>query len=129
MTMCSLASGPRLRLVLLCVIAQGCGSEGRTLSLDKGQARIACQEFLNAWQAGEKSDSLQPEIYGKDTAWDAGLKLAAFELLPNQRDGGSNLHIPVRLTLKNAQGRESQVDVVYIVGTTPQVSVFREGID
>jgi hypothetical protein len=114
-------------LVLLCVVLAGCsGGEGRTLALDQDAAREACKEFLNAWKSGEKSDDLQPAIIGKDEDWSAGAKLLEYELLPNEMDGGSNLHIPVRLTLKNAQGSESKLDVTYIVGTSPKVTVFRD---
>ena len=116
----------RRLLVLLCLVIPGCSSEGRTLSLDKEAARDACQDFLTAWKTGEKTSELAPDIIGRDEDWDAGQKLVNFELLPNEMDGGSNLHIPVRLTLKKVQGGESQLNVTYIVGTSPQVTVFRE---
>jgi hypothetical protein len=127
MSICSMATRSRWLLILLCLLSVGCGGgEGRTLSLNKDAARDACTEFLEAWKKGGKSADLQPAIIGKDSDWEAGQTLTGYELLPNEMDGGSNLHIPVRLTLKNAQGREEQQDVTYIVGTSPKVTVFRE---
>jgi hypothetical protein len=49
----------------------------------------------------------------------------AFELLPNEENDGTNLHIPVELTLKDDKGKESKPKVLYIVGTSPVVTVFR----
>lgn len=126
MKICWTAMCSRWLLVLWCLTFAGCGSEGRNLSLNKEAAREACKDFLNAWKEGEKSSDLEPSIYGRDEDWDAGLKLIEYEILPKEHDGGSNLHIPVLLTLKNAQGAESKVEVTYIVGTSPKVSVFRD---
>jgi hypothetical protein len=117
-------------LAALCLSFTGCAQqEGRTLALDEDVAKDACVEFLDAWKGGGNRADLEPDIYGRDVSWDAGDKLLNYEILPDEKDGGSNLHIPVRLTLKSKQGRESKVDVVYIVGTTPKVSVFRDSND
>lgn len=114
-------------LLALCLATMGCGSsEGRNLPLDMDLARDACKDFLEAWKSGDKAADLAPAIIGKDEAWDAGEKLTDFEFLPNESDGGSNLHIPVRLTVKSPQGRESKLEVTYIVGTYPKVTVFRD---
>ena len=112
--------------LLLCLLSAGCGGEGRTLPLDKDGARDALKDFLNAWKAGEKNTDLEPDIYGRDEDWDNGKKLIEYEVQTKEMDGGSNLHIPVLLTMKDSQGTESKVEVVYIVGTSPKVSVFRE---
>ncbi len=126
----SIATWLRRLLVLLCLVIAGCGgSEGRNLSLDEDVARDSCKEFLETWKSGGKAAELEPDIIGKDQDWDAGHKLVNYEFLPNEMDGGSNLHIPVRLTLNKTQGGEVKLDVVYIVGTTPKVSVFRDAID
>lgn len=127
MTIRSIATWSRRLLVLSCVVAAGCGGgNGRTLPLNKDAARDACKEFLEAWKKGDKSADLAPNIIGNDADWEAGQKLTDFEFLPNEMDGGSNLHIPVQLTLKDAQGQESKREVTYIVGTSPKVTVFRD---
>lgn len=113
-------------LALLCVMLIGCSHSARNLSLDKEQAREACKTFLTAWKNGDTYIDLEPDITGRDHDWDAKKKLVAFELLPNETNDGTNLHIPVRLTLKDTQRRETQTVGTYTVGTSPVVTVFRE---
>jgi hypothetical protein len=114
-------------LALVCLVSAGCSSgEGRNLPLKQELARESCKKFLTAWQEGRKSQELLPGIIGKDEDWDGGQKLISFEVLPNESNDGSNLHIPVRLTLANPQGQQYLLDVTYIAGTYPKVTVFRD---
>ncbi|MDB5386478.1 MAG: hypothetical protein JWM11_2124 [Planctomycetaceae bacterium] len=113
-------------LGMFCFTLPGCSTgEGRNLPLNKDAAHQACESFLAAWKSGDRSIDLEPDIIGKDEDWSAGQKLISFEFLPDERSDGSNLHIPVRLTLANAQRQQSVLDVTYIVGTYPSVTVFR----
>lgn len=114
-------------LTLLCcaVFAGGCGHSARNLSLDPDLAKKSCVTFMEAWKAGKRVGDLHPDIIGRDEAWEGDFKLVRYELLPETSDG-TNLHIPVKLTLKNPKGKESQETVTYVVGTSPKVSVFRE---
>lgn len=111
---------------LMIISAVGCDQGARSLSLDVEQARIACTTFLTAWQNDKQADSLKPDIIGRDYAWDEGSKLVSFELLSEEFNDGTNLHIPVRLKMQDAKGSESESEVVYVVGTSPVVTVFRE---
>jgi len=104
----------------------GCEKTSRDLALDEAKARNACNEFLLAWQEGKKVEELKPDIIGRDYAWDAGETLVSFEFLPNEKNDGTNLHIPVQLALKDDKGKESRSKVVYVVGTSPVVTVIRE---
>lgn len=128
MTSCSIRKRLRypLALTLLCLTCMaGCDKSARRLSLNKDLARSSCKEFLTAWQEGKKPDDLKPKIIVNDFACQAGQKLVAFELMTEETSDGTNLNIPARLTLKNAEGVESKADVVYIVGTSPAITVVR----
>lgn len=118
-----------LVLPLLGLTLSGCQQGARNLTVDKQQALAACDDFLTAWKEGQSASDLQPGIIGSDYEWNAGKKLVSFEILPNDSDDGANLHIPVRLTLKNEQGQETQSQVMYVVSTSPSVTVFRDGND
>lgn len=113
-------------LVIPMMSFSGCGYSAQDLSLDQDGARTACQTFLMSWQDGATSKSLEPGLIGTDEAWSAGKKLVSFELLPDETNDGTNLHIPVRLKLADTAGKESQADVTYCVGTSPVVTVFRD---
>ncbi len=103
----------------------GCQKGARSLSLDPEKARESCTAALTAWKEGKKPADLKPGIIVGDETWDAGKALTAFELLPGEENDGTNLHVPVQLTLKDDKGKESRSKVLYIVGTSPVVTVFR----
>lgn len=118
--------GSNFLLIALSLGVSGCEQGARSLSLDEPKAREACTSFLNAWKEGKKVEELKPGIIGRDIAWDSGDKLTSFEVLPGEKNDGTNLHIPVRLALVNAKGKESTSKVIYVVGTSPVVTVIRE---
>jgi len=80
---------------------------------------------MTAWKEGKKPEDLKPQIIGRDSDWDSGLKLESFELLPNDYSDGPNLHITVRRTVKDDKGRASTQDVPYTVTTSSTILVFR----
>ena len=124
---CSILSIAITSCLLLPMIGfSGCGYSAQDLSLDQDEARNACQTFLKSWQDGSTSKSLEPDIVGTDEDWSAGQKLVSFEVLPDETNDGTNLHIPVRLKMADAAGKESQAEVTYCVGTSPVVTVFRD---
>jgi hypothetical protein len=113
-----------LALIVTCT---GCQPTARDLSLDPAAARMACEMALLAWQDGKQPADLKPEITVGDRDWKAGQKLIAYEFVPeDEMNDGTNLHIPVRLTLQDANGRESTSEVLYIVGTSPVITVIRD---
>lgn len=113
-------------LALVILAGSGCGHSARNLSLDPELARKSCTQFLDAWKGGKTVKDLLPAIIARDEDWEGGAELVAYELLPDERSDGTNLHIPIRLTLKKPKGKETKTDVTYVVGTSPAVSVFRE---
>lgn len=117
--------GPLLFCLLGMLIA-GCDQSARGLPLDEKGARAACETFLKAWQEGKEPSAMKPEITGSDYQWSSGHKLVAYEILPDETNDGTNLHLTVRLKLKDAAGKESQADAIYTVGTSPVITVFRK---
>jgi hypothetical protein len=113
-------------MLLWLLVVVGCSRSARYLPLDQERARAACAEALDAWKAGKRPADLKPKLIVGDEDWDAGKTLVTYEVLPDETNDGTNLHIPVRLTLKDAQGKERQPKVTYTVGTAPVVTVFRE---
>jgi len=112
-------------LLLLNGTLTGCGRTARSLSLNQPKAREACNEFHAAWQNGKKVSDLKPKIIGRDSDWETGQTLVSFEVLPEGRSDGTNLHLTVRRTVKDTQGKETQQEVAFVVGTSPVVTVFR----
>jgi len=110
---------------LLMLLVSGCQKTADSLPLDQAQAREACNEFLTAWKDGKKVADLKPKIIGRDSDWEAGKKLEAFEILPEERKEGPNLHLTVRRTLKDDKGRSIRQEVLFVVGTSPVITVFR----
>lgn len=114
-----------LLLIVVTGLVAGCGQNARNLSLNQPKAREACSQFLTAWKEGKKPADLKPKVVGRDSDWEAGKILESFELLPDEFNDGTNLHIKVRQVLKDAKGGQIKQDVIYIVGTSPVVTVFR----
>ena len=117
---------PCLVLAAICVLSAGCDRSARSLSLDEARAREVCTRFLEAWRDGRQPADLKPEITGRDHQWLSGKKLVSFELLPEETSDGTNLHIPVQLTLEAGDGKEVTSTALYVVGTSPVVTVFRD---
>lgn len=117
-------------LVMLgCGAFAGCsGGPQKAASVEPEQARAALKTALDAWQAGQKIESLAaltPEIIAQDFDWMQGKKLVSYKI----NDGGSaqdaNMRIDVELTLGADGGASETKRVAYIVGTDPKLTVFR----
>lgn len=127
MTIRSLLAQPRLpsMLVLLCVMSIGCGGP-RGQAVNPATAKEVGKTFLQAWQDGKKVEDLKPGIIGVDREWNAGKKLVAFEILPDESNQGTRLIMSVKLTLKDDKGVESKSTAKYAVSTAPAVTVLRD---
>ena len=128
--MTALPCASRLRhllvLLVLTLAQAGCGQTSRDLALDEAKARDACAATLEAWKAAKKPADLKPDIIASDYAWAAGQKLIDFEFLPGETSDGTNLNIPVKLTLQDARGAQKTSNAMYTVGTSPVVTVIRD---
>ncbi|MFM7056213.1 MAG: hypothetical protein ACKO2P_04745 [Planctomycetota bacterium] len=123
--MCRRLRGLNVALLMSLLMAVGCGSgETPSLPLDEELARSSVQQALEAWQAGKKPADLRPEITMGDPAWEAGRSLKSFSILRDEETSdGSNLHIRVQRTFGDGGGTADST-VVYIVGTSPVITIF-----
>ena len=116
----------RVAIVALMATTFGCDTSARSLHLDEMQARESLATSLDAWKAGQRPDDLKPDIIIGEWDWKGGKTLVDYEVLSNEKNDGTNLHIPVRLTLKDAKGKPFKAEVVYVVGTSPVITISRQ---
>lgn len=111
-------------------LAAGCSSGPRRAGpVDAGLARESLRKALESWKNGEQPNGLRdasPSITIQDMDWRAGYTLVTYEILGDDKEDAANLHCPVRLTLRDQQGREVKKQVTYVIGTDPVITVFRE---
>ncbi len=126
-----LRSFPFLLMLLSSTIcAAGCGAgPRRAADVDPEIARQALTRTLECWKAGEMPGSLRNDsspITAQDLDWEAGVKLIDYKVLETGRTENANLRVPVELVLRQSDGKEATKQVHYVVGTSPQLTVFRE---
>jgi hypothetical protein len=115
-------------LMLSLLVGAACDRGASSLAFDKAEARKSLQEFLDCWKGGKpiaEFRSAHPKVVANDFEWEHGLTLTSYSL-GAESDDGTNLHATVELVVRGAEGGESSQQVVYIVGTRPQVTIFRE---
>lgn len=114
--------------LLLLLWTAGCG--GGPGRLDRPLADQSLVRCLNAWKEGRPAAALadeSPAIICVDDDWAAGAKLTGFEILHGSAvEDGFNVHVRVALQLQDDQGRDVAREVPYVVGTSPQITVFRD---
>ena len=120
----------RSRMLMFCVIALplslwGCGTSSRNLALNANLAHASLEKAMKAWTDGKKPTDLKPEITIGDATWEAGTILVSYEIKKEgEHSDGTNLCIPVVRQLRDAGGRVSTSDTIYIVGTSPVITIF-----
>jgi hypothetical protein len=110
-------------------LAPGCSGAPGAATVDAPRAREALETTLERWAKGDSPADLKagsPSVVVQDFDWEAGAKLVRFRVVDEGRFDDANLRIPVELTLKGANGRESTRRVTYVVSTSPAITVFRE---
>lgn len=119
--------GPGLTFVLAGLLGVGCG---RTTPqpTDRVEALAVLRTVLEAWQMGDKPESLrqrEPPIQVTDPAWIQGTRLAKFEIEENQtQPSGYNLGCPVKLWLRD--GKKEPRRVKFTIATSPALVVTRD---
>jgi hypothetical protein len=106
----------------------GCGERERADPLDVELAREALKTSLECWKKGDSADTLKsgsPSIIAHDPDWVAGARLVAYTLGGDDTRVAENLFVPIKLTLKLKNGKQATKNVTYVIGTSPQVMVFR----
>lgn len=122
---CSQLVGLLLVVMSLC----GCGRSARDLALNPDLARESLQKALQAWVDGKKPQDLRPDITIGDQSWASGATLVSFELLTaKESSDGTNLYVPVQCQLKGPGGKVTTTETVYIIGTSPVVTIFPQQI-
>lgn len=120
----------RSRMLMACVIALplslwGCGTSSRNLALNADLARTSLEKALKAWVDSKKPSELKPEITIGDVSWDAGTILVSYEIKKEgAHSDGTNLCIPVIRHLRDAGGKVSTSETIYVVGTSPVITIF-----
>lgn len=126
----TMRAGWTAALAVACLSACGCGQSRQTADpVEPDRARRTLHAALDAWKEGRKIESLreqQPEIVAQDMDWKAGARLVSYEILGSGEKVDANLHCDVKLTLRDARGRQVEKQVRYIVGTSPVLTVFRQ---
>ena len=119
-----------LRMVAFVAIAflAGCGVRQRAAPLDEELARSSLKAALDGWKKGDSPATLKngsPSIIAQDPDWVTGARLVAYEYAGDSRRVAENLFVPVKLTLKAKNGKQTSQSVTYVIGTSPHVMVFR----
>jgi hypothetical protein len=115
-------------VIFVAVSLTGCGVRPRAAPLDEELANASLKATLESWKKGEPPATLKngsPSIIAQDPDWVAGARLLAHEFAGESKRDGENLFVPVKLTLKAKNGKQSLKTVTYVIGTSPQVMVFR----
>ena len=119
-----------IALLLSVPLITGCGGGLRTAEpVDPAAAIEALKATLETWKSGGTVDDLRqrvPEIVAQDMSWISGARLLDYALLGEPQAVDANLYCSVRLRLSEANGKPTEKSVVYIVGTDPVLTVFRQ---
>jgi hypothetical protein len=118
-----------LRLLLPFLIASlaGCGTS-LPPETDPAKGREALQLVLEAWKAGTSLDDFrkQNSIVTWDPDWEAGHKLAKYELSPADKRSGVDLQVSVTLTIIGEGGKSRDRTVNFNIGIGAQTVVLRQ---
>jgi hypothetical protein len=118
-----------LVLAISAITLAGCTRKINNAPVVADKARAILQTALESWKKGEKVDSLQsarPPIYVIDTEWQSGAVLKDFKLVNDGEAKDAQLYCPVKLTVKEASGREVEREVIYMISTAPNQTVARK---
>jgi len=111
-----------------CVAVIGCGGR-RNVPADASVARQSLTTALESWKAGDPPTKIRdgsPSITMVDVAWVAGQKLESFEIVGPDVETAVNLVCPVKLVLKDKDGKQVTKQVKYVIATSPVISISRD---
>lgn len=114
---------------VLFVSIGGCGGYSpEAHRVDPALARKTLEEVLASWQQGATPESWQektPQVVVQDMEWKSGTKLKSFEIVGDGKAIDANLNCRVKLTFADGDDGERERTVLYYVGTSPVLTVFR----
>lgn len=129
-----------MRLQLLCsvcrffpvlavlLIANGCGPPMAAPS-DPERAKALLEETLDAWKQGATIAEIReqtPPVYVVEDIWRSGAKLQDYELVDDGERFGTNIRFQVKLKYAASHRAAKQMNVNYLVTTTPALTIARE---
>ncbi len=119
--------------VLASLVVTGCSNPSLAHAVDSPRALDALKTALDEWKNGADPKSLASSstpMTVQDLEWAGGTRLVAYEILGDGKAEDANLRVRVKLTLAGGTGKSSaklaEKSVRYLVGTSPQVTVFRD---
>jgi hypothetical protein len=95
---------------------------------DPTAGRELLRTVLETWKRGGTVAELTaatPPVHARDPDWEAGHRLAAYEIAPGDGRAGVDLVLTVKLTLARADGKTQEKKVGYVVGTGAATVVMR----
>jgi hypothetical protein len=114
---------------VIVLLSAGCTRKINNAPVAADKAREALQTALESWKKGDKIDALQsanPPIHVIDVDWQSGAVLKDFKLVSDGEAKDAMLYCPVKLTVRDAGGKEVQYDVTYMISTAPNITVARK---
>lgn len=114
-------------MIAVALTFAACDRGAAGLALDKQAAKQTLVQFLDSWKAGvsiAEFRSTHPRVVASDLDWENGVQLTRY-VLGDEKDDGTNLHVTVDLDVRDAQGGTGSQRIEYIIGTSPQVTIFR----
>ncbi|QDV54908.1 hypothetical protein Mal33_08740 [Rosistilla oblonga] len=96
--------------------------------VDTNVAHDTLQRVLSQWQQGRSSEdclAMQPPVIVQDMDWKSGTQLDAFEIVAPGEARDANYYCEVTLSLHSSDSPPRSKKVVYLVGTSPVLTVFR----
>lgn len=116
-----------LAFILLALV--GCKSS-LDAPVDPNRAQQAIEGALEAWKQGESPTALQqksPPVYFNESEWKAGKSLVEYQIGPVSLHGRQG-RCEVQLSLRDSAGKVTKRTIGYLIDTTPQVVITREGM-
>lgn len=114
-----------LLFITLLPLVAGC-SQKLPPAADPQRARNALQASLDAWQNGEKPESLQkraPAIYFNDELWSSEKRLVKYQI-ESEAANGQGWRCDVLLTLQSDQPAERRIG--YQIDTDPAIVIVQQ---
>ena len=120
---------PRILLFLALLLA-GCGP-ARGPDSDPTQAAALLRTALDAWKAGTAPTALQahrPPIWFNEPDCRGACKLLNYRLQDGPTMYGRQVRVVARLTLQPQTGKTVDRTIAYLVDTTPNCVIARDGL-
>ena len=121
----------RRAILVAAVLAAGGCSKNYTPAppSDLSVARAALEKALDCWKLRIDTSELvaaKPALYVRDEDRSAQHRLVEYQLLPGEEPSGNAIRWPVRLRVQRTDGREEDLQVLYVITTSPVIHIGRQ---